>query len=310
MTGRVVTIGNFDGVHAGHRRIMRRVVEIAKANGWAPTVVTFDPHPARVLAPERAPKLMTTITRRSELMKAEGIEEIVVLPFTLDIARLTAEEFVDRILCDRLNARAVLVGENFRFGAKKAGDAALLSSLGGHRGFTTEVVPPVCRRGRTVSSSVIRELVGQGKVGLAGRLLERPFSLDGSIVSGHGVGSKQTVPTLNLSQDTDLIPATGVYITRSTDLEHPSRRWDSITNVGYRPTFGGEEHPTIETFLLGPLDEPSPGRIRLEFLRRVREERKFESPEALKAQIFRDVAVARRYLRRLAALAPAELKTL
>lgn len=297
MKGSVVTIGNFDGLHAGHRRIMRRVVEIARQHDWTPSVLTFDPHPTRVIAPARAPKLMTTVAQRESLMRAEDIENIVVLPFTADIACLTPEEFVRTILCGRLQAKAVLVGANFRFGSKQAGDVGTLAELGERYGFSTEVIPEVQRRGLTVSSSGIRRLIEEGRVGLACRLLERPYALEGDIVSGHGIGSKQTVPTLNLATSAELLPATGVYITRTFDLDD-RRQWDSITNIGYRPTFDDGHRLTIETFLLSSFTGETPRRIRLELLRRVREERKFESPEALKTQILKDVSRAQAYFRR------------
>ena len=293
-----VTIGNFDGVHAGHRHIMRRVAEIARANGWTATVLTFDPHPTRLVAPDRAPRLLTTLNRRQDLMRSAGIDRVAVLPFTPDIAKLTPEEFVKQILVDRLQARAVLVGDNFRFGNRAAGNTETLRELGKKYGFSTEIVNAVTRKNRIVSSSEIRRLVESGNVLLACRMLERPFALEGKIVPGHGVGSKQTVPTLNLATESEVVPARGVYITRTHDLDS-TREWESISNIGYRPTFGGESL-SIETFLLSPLTGDAPHEIRLEFLRRVRDERKFESPEALKQQILKDVARAKTYFRRLA----------
>jgi riboflavin kinase/FMN adenylyltransferase len=240
---------------------------------------------------------MTTPLGRAELMCEQGIDQVLILPFTPQIAALSAEQFVKDLLVARLGARAVLVGDNFRFGHKAAGNVQLLAAMGREYGFTTEVIPAVAWRGRIVSSSAIRELVRAGRVNLAGRLLRRAFSLEGAVVSGRGVGSKQTVPTLNLAPETGLLPATGVYVTRTRDLSD-DREWDSITNVGYRPTFGESDQVTVETFLLDPLEGAAPTRIRVEFLRRVREERKFGSPDELKAQIFRDVAAARRYFRR------------
>jgi len=292
-----VTIGNFDGVHAGHRQIMRRVAELAQAGGWTPTVLTFDPHPTKVVAPDRAPKLITAPEERARLMEREGIEAVVILPFTLDVARLEPEEFVRRILVEKLRVRAVVVGENFRFGHYAAGDTAMLRELGVQYGFTVDVTMTVRWRGWTVSSTEIRRRIEAGDVGHACRMLGRPFAIEGMVVHGQGVGSKQTVPTLNLAPGEGVIPARGVYITRT--REAGGRRcWNSITNVGIRPTFDGDRL-TIETFLLTALEGSSPEAIRVEFLRRVREERKFESPEALKAQILRDVGRAKAYFRRL-----------
>ena len=293
-----VTIGNFDGVHAGHRHLFRRVVEAARERNLRPVVLTFDPHPTRVVAPDRAPRLLMTIEERCALIIEQGIEEVIVLPFTSDVARLTPREFVERILVDSLGARLVLVGDNFRFGHKQAGDTQVLAELGAQYGYEIEIVDAVKRRGRVVSSTEIRRSIESGNVTLAGRLLERPYALSGEVVHGHGIGAKQTVPTLNLQTVAEVLPMVGVYITRTRDLDG-ARRWNSITNIGYRPTFNGDTL-TIETFLLEPLDDPSPSHIRVEFLRRVRGERKFESPEALKAQILRDAGRAQTFFRRLA----------
>lgn len=296
-----LTIGNFDGVHFGHRRILRRLKAIADERGWKASVLTFDPHPTRVVAPQRAPHLMTSPERRCELMAEEGIEQVLILPFTRELAQLSPEEFVSRLLVDRLGARAVLVGDNFRFGHRQAGNIRVLADLGRRLGFETEIVPAIRCRGRVVSSSGIRELIQAGRVSLAARLLQHPYGLEGEVVSGRGVGSKQTVPTLNLATTAELIPARGVYVTRTRDLDG-GRQWNSITNIGYRPTFGRSDELSIETFLLDPAAGDSPWRIAVEFLWRVRDERKFASPEELKAQILRDVGVAQRYFRHAKAL--------
>jgi riboflavin kinase / FMN adenylyltransferase len=297
----VLTIGNFDGVHLAHRRLLRTTAEIARGAGLRPAVLMFDPHPACVVAPERAPRLLTSIDERCELIQGEGIENILVQPFTQELARLTPEEFATQFLRDGLGARCVIVGENFRFGCKQAGDTNELRELGSRLGFQARLLETVRWRGRRVSSGEVRKLVAAGDVGIAGRLLERPYAISGDIVSGHGIGSKQTVPTLNLRTEAQVIPARGVYITRTTQTNDPggARQWASITNIGTRPTFGIDDALTIETFLLDPLEGATPERIRLEFLRRVRDERRFESPEALKAQILRDVGRAKAYFRRL-----------
>jgi riboflavin kinase/FMN adenylyltransferase len=247
-----VSIGNFDGVHFGHRKILRRV---------------------------------------------HAIEAVLILPFSEEVAHLTPEEFAQRLLVDAMQAKAVLVGDNFRFGHKAAGNVRMLAELGERLGFITEVVPAISCRGRVVSSSGIRDLIRAGNVSLAARFLLHPYGVEGQVVSGRGVGSKQTVPTLNLATAAEVIPAAGVYVTRTRDLEG-GREWHSITNAGYRPTFGESEQLTIETFLLDPLEGDTPARIRVEFLRRVRAERKFDSPESLRAQILKDVRTAQSYFRR------------
>jgi riboflavin kinase/FMN adenylyltransferase len=292
-----LTVGNFDGVHFGHRRILKQVVALAAERGWKSAVLTFDPHPTQVVAPDRTPVLLTSPAHRAELMGEEGIDEVLILPFTPEIAHLSAEDFVRQLLVDRLAVRAVLVGDNFCFGYRQSGNTRLLVELGARLGFETEIVPAVKWRGGMVSSSGIRALLKSGRVSLAARMLEHPYALDGAVVEGRGVGSKQTVPTLNLAPNGGMIPASGVYVTRAYDLAG-ARQWNAITNIGYRPTFGASDQLSIETFLLDPFTGDTPGRIRLEFLWRVRDERQFDSPAVLKDQILRDVGVAQRYFRR------------
>jgi riboflavin kinase/FMN adenylyltransferase len=292
-----LSIGNFDGVHAGHRKILRRVAALAREHGWKAAAMTFDPHPARVLTPARAPRLLSSIAERAEWMGAEGIDQVIVVPFDLDFARLTPEEFVAGILTGRLGIRAVVVGENFHFGRGHMGDIKTLKELGSRYGLLVEAVPPVRFRGHRVSSSAVRRLVEAGDVSRAGRMLERPYALSGNVVPGQGIGSRRTVPTLNLATTAEVIPARGVYITRTEDLKS-GRKYSSVTNVGIRPTFGGHAL-TIETHLLDHDDSPAPARIRVEFLYRLRPERKFPTPEELKVQILRDAARAQAYFRRL-----------
>ena len=295
----VVTIGNFDGVHLGHQALLRATVDAARERGLRPVVMMFDPHPVCLLNPERAPRLLTTPGERCALLAGLRIEDVLVLPFTAEVARLSPEEFAAQYLRDGLQARVVLVGRGFRFGYKQTGTAAVLADLGERLGFATQFVDEVAWRGRTVSASEVRKCVLAGDVSTACRLLGRPHAISGEVVHGHGIGSKQTVPTLNLQTQAQVIPAKGVYVTRTTDTVD-GRRWRSITNIGYRPTFGGDEQLSIETFLLDPLEGGTPASIRLEFLRRVRDERKFETVELLKAQILLDVRQARAYFRRLA----------
>jgi len=292
-----LTIGNFDGVHYAHQRIMRRVVEVARERGLTPSVLTFDPHPTRVVAPSRAPRLLSTPEQRLALMEAEGIEQVFLLPFDQHFSEMSALSFIHDLVLGKLHAKAVLVGSNFHFGHKQQGDTELLVRLGSQEHFYTEIVSGIQLRHRWVSSTEVRTLVEKGNVSMACRMLNRPYFVEGEIVRGHGIGSKQTVPTLNLKTAAEVLPANGVYVTRTEDLK-ADRQWDSITNIGTRPTFDGDAL-TIETFLLDPLEGDTPEAIRLEFLRRVRPEQKFASPEELKQQIFKDVGVAKKYLRRL-----------
>jgi riboflavin kinase/FMN adenylyltransferase len=299
---RAVTIGAFDGIHLGHRQLFESVQSIAAARGLKPAVLTFDPHPATIVAPERAPKLITTLDERRRLLAGLGMDEVHVVPFTPALSLLTPEQFVRQILIEQLQTKAVIVGANFRFGHQQAGHIDDLERLGAQLDFTVHAAPVLSWRGRKVSSTAIRQAITSGNLSLANRLLGRPYPLRGAVVPGHGIGSKQTVPTLNLDTPAELLPAHGVYITRTRDLDS-ARTWNSITNIGLRPTFSGDSL-TIETFLLDPFDGHTPAHIEVELLRRVREERKFPSPEALKAQIFADVSRAQAYFRRTAHLQP------
>jgi riboflavin kinase/FMN adenylyltransferase len=296
-----ITIGNFDGVHCGHRQILRRVIAVAREEGWKSAVLTFDPHPAKLVSPSTAPRLLTTLEERTRIILEQGIDEILVLPFTREIAALGPEDFVREILVDKLKARAVLVGANFHFGKRAAGNAGMLEELGQRFSFEAEIIEPVVWRKRVISSTEIRRSIEAGNVSLACRMLGRPYALRGVVVPGEGRGSKQTVPTLNLDTQAEVLPKSGVYVTRTRE-RGSAREWPSITNIGYRPTFDGQNR-TIETYLLSALDGPAPQEIAVEFLRWVRDERKFENADALKAQILRDVNRAQTYFRRLGQMA-------
>jgi riboflavin kinase / FMN adenylyltransferase len=292
-----ITIGNFDGVHCGHRQILRDVMTVAREEGWKSAVLTFDPHPAKLVAPANAPRLLTTIEERAQIILEQGIDQILILPFTPEVAALEPEDFVREILADKLKARAVLVGTNFHFGKRAAGNAALLEEFGDRFSFETEIIEPVVWRKRVISSSAIRGAIEAGNVSAACRMLGLPYALRGLVVPGEGRGSKQTVPTLNLDTRAEVLPKDGVYVTRTRE-RNGTREWPSITNIGMRPTFDGHNR-TIETYLLAPLDGAPPEEIAVEFLRWVREERRFDNAEELKAQILRDVNRAQTYFRRL-----------
>jgi riboflavin kinase / FMN adenylyltransferase len=291
-----LAIGNFDGVHLGHRTLLSETIVYASANGLIPAVLTFDPHPTAVVAPDRTPKAICSLDERLELLAKCGIDHILVLPFTADLSRLSPGEFVWQILVSLLDTRAVFVGNNFRFGNKKAGNCETLRQMGEENGFVCRFLQPVTYRGEVISSSAIREHVASGRVGKAGRLLGRCFSIRGPVVSGHGVGSKQTVPTLNLRPDPAQVLPRGVYVTETRDLD-TGARWDSITNSGIRPTFGGDE-VTVETFLLSPFEGQTPENISVSFRRFLRPERQFPDPQALRSQIMKDVGQAQAYWRR------------
>lgn len=295
-----LAIGNFDGVHLGHQALVAATVAYAEQVGFTPAVLTFDPHPTHIVAPQRVPLMICSLAERIRLLKEIGAREVHVEPFTNELAALTPREFVLQVLVEKLKAKAVFVGENFCFGAQKAGTPDVLRTLGAEFAFGTHFLPPVRYRHEIVSSSAIRRYLSEDRVSRANRLLTRCFSLSGPVVSGHGIGSKQTVPTLNLRPAPDQLVPRGVYVTETLELP-TGRRWQSITNAGVRPTFGGEEL-TVETFLLSPFEEPTPVNIRVEFRRFVRPEQQFPDPQSLKAQILRDVRLAQMYWRRVSRL--------
>lgn len=288
-----VTIGNFDGIHLGHRELLGRVVRSAGELGGTSVVVTFDPHPAQVLAPERAPKTLTPLALKARLIEQEGIELLAVIRFNRELSLLTPEEFVRSILVEKLRAAVVHVGSNFRFGHQRAGDTALLAELGRKSGFQVETLPMIKVRGHRVSSSQVRHFLSEGRVEMAGRMLERPYTVSGPIVTGEGVGHKKTVPTLNLGPVEQQLPKNGVYITRT---RVAGAMHDSVTNVGHKPTFG-HHHLTVETFLLNFRGEVQAEEMEIEFLHRLRDEIKFPDAEALKQQIQRDVQRSMKFFR-------------
>ena len=291
----VVTIGNFDGVHRAHQTLLRRVVEVARPQGLMATAVTFEPHPIRLLAPDHAPKLLTPLRRKVELIEATGIDLLVVLPFTRELARQSPLEFVRRVLVRPLRASSVHVGPNFRFGYRQSGDTEVLEALGNQEGFRVEVLPLIYVRGDRVSSTRIRELLTEGYVHKANRLLGRPFSCGGPIVAGMGVGRKHTVPTLNLAPIEEQLPKVGVYVTHALLGGVP---YDSVTNVGYKPTFG-DHRLTVETFLLDFSGQIEAADMEIEFLYRLRDEMKFQNPAILKVQIQEDARRSLKFFRLL-----------
>jgi len=295
--GSTLAIGNFDGIHLGHQAILQAAVARAREINAVATALTFDPLPQKVLRPETAPLRVSTTEQRLNCFAAMGMDAAVVLPFTLDLAKLTPQEFVDQILVRDLHVRAVFVGENFRFGHKQAGNARMLLLLGAERGFGVVIIPHVVYKSEVVSSTIIRREIASGDVAHAARLLGRPFTLSGKVVSGTGTGRRFTFPTLNLAPEQELLPDRGVYVTR-TRIDGESRTRRSVTNIGVRPTFNGSSL-SVETHVLEPLDEASPTRIEVEFWKRLREEKKFSGPEELRAQIARDIASANQFFTRL-----------
>jgi riboflavin kinase/FMN adenylyltransferase len=291
----VVTIGNFDGVHLAHQTLLRRVVEVARDRGAVATAITFDPHPIKLLAPEHAPKLLAPLQRKAAWIEATGVDLLVVLPFTRELAHHSPLEFVRRVLVNPLHCISVHVGPNFRFGYRQSGDNEILEELGRQEGFEVEVLPMLMVRGERPSSTRIRELLSEGQVNRACRLLGRPFSSKGPIVAGFGVGRKHTVPTLNLAPIEEQLPKIGVYVTRTilSGVRH-----DSVTNVGFKPTFG-DHRLTVETFLLDFSGDIQETEMEIEFLYRLRDEIKFQNPAILKVQIQEDARRSLKFFRLL-----------
>ncbi len=290
-----LAIGNFDGVHVAHQALIREVVRCASKNGLTPAVLTFDPHPTAVLAPDKVPLQIYSLEERLRLLEQAGAKKVFVQPFTPELAAYSPQRFVEEVLVRKLETKAVFVGENFRFGYRQSGTPEVFRHLGEEYGFTVSFMKPIAVRGEIVSSTAIRQYLVAGKVVRAGRMLGRCFTLRGAVVSGHGIGSKQTVPTLNVRPATDRVVPRGVFVTETRELRG-GRRWRSITNAGVRPTFGGDEL-TVETFLLEPLAGDTPGEIEITFRHFVREERPFPNANELKAQILKDVGRANAYWR-------------
>ncbi|MGA6987766.1 MAG: bifunctional riboflavin kinase/FAD synthetase [Terriglobales bacterium] len=295
----LVSVGNFDGVHRAHRHVIDEIVRRAKAANAQSVVVTFEPHPARILRPDHSFKLLTPLPEKLRLLEATGVDAVLLLPFSRDLSLMTPRQFAHDILKKRLHAREVHEGYNFHFGHKAAGNIQLLRELGKEKemGFEVHDYPEMRLRGEPVSSSHIRKLLSEGRVSRARHLLARPFSILSAAGRGRGYGAKYTVPTINLARYEEIVPKDGVYVTRT---RMGDECFDSVTNVGNRPTFGADSF-AIESHLLNfhPLELAAETEVELCFLDRLRDEIKFPSVEALKEQIGQDVGKAQKYLRRL-----------
>jgi riboflavin kinase/FMN adenylyltransferase len=293
----VLSIGNFDGVHLGHREILTAVVAEARAQGIKSVAVTFEPHPEHFLHPPSAPPILTPLAERVRLLASTGIDAVLALPFDAALAALPARAFVEQILVAGLKVRSLHEGGNFRFGHRAQAGVAELASFGTEFGFAVRVHKPVTVRGLEVSSSAIRERVAVGDLTRARWMLGRPFAVLSTQARGRGIGTRLLVPTVNLATYDGLLPAFGVYVTR---MKIAGRSFQAVTNVGNRPTFGAASF-AVESHILNfeplEIDENTP--IEQEFLFRLRGESTWPSPEALKAQIMKDVARSKRYFRRV-----------
>jgi len=291
-----VTIGNFDGVHLGHQRIIRGVIDRSRDTATKSMVLTFFPHPARILRPEQAPPLLMTLAQRLDSFRESGLEAALVLRFDAELAKVTAEDFVRQFLVDTLRAHTIMVGSNFRFGHKQAGDVKLLEELGRCWDFEVQVVPPVIQDGIVVSSTAVRCAVREGRMEDAARLLGRPFALAGETKTGTGQGRKLVVPTLNLATEQECLPKNGVY---ATETVVRGKTYRSATNIGVRPTFDGQRL-AIESHLFDFSENLTSGAMEVRFWKRLRDEKKFSGPEALREQVLRDINEAQAYFASLA----------
>jgi len=291
----VLTLGVFDGLHLGHQLIMKTVVDRAREAGAIPTVITFEPHPRAVLHPESAPPLLQTFDQKIEALGVLGIEQTIVIRFDKAFSAIRAEEFLREVVANRLQAKAVYLGRGFAFGHNREGDIKLLRSVSELLGFFADEVSEVRLRGRRIGSTRIRDLLQQGHVNLARRMLGRPYGVEGQVVRGASRGATLGFPTANLHPQNRVIPSGGVYVT-ATLIDGQWRR--SVTNIGTRPTFGDALEPSVETYVLGWSGDLYGDVLRVRFLHRLREEKKFSSIDELKTQIDRDVARAHRYFER------------
>lgn len=288
----VLTLGVFDGLHIGHQRIMETVVERAEAVGAVPTAITFDPHPRAVLHPESAPPLLQTLDQRLANFEVLGIEQAIVIPFTTEFSQQPAENFLSDIIRDRLHAKEVYLGKGFAFGKARGGNIDLLRQKSAELGFIADEVDEVQLRGIRISSSAIRKLLAEGKVNIARRMLGRPYGVEGVIIRGNRRGHTIGFPTANLKPHNRVIPRFGVYAT-ATLIDGTWRK--SITNIGVRPTFESDADPSIESYVFDFEGDLYGDVLRVRFLHRIRDEKKFNGIDELKAQIERDTQRARNY---------------
>jgi riboflavin kinase/FMN adenylyltransferase len=294
----VVSVGNFDGVHVAHQQVVSHMSERAHAIGGKAVVVTFEPHPFRILRPDVAPKLLAPLPVKLKLLEQTRVDAVLVLPFTRDLSMMPAHDFAKHVLASTLHAREVHEGYNFHFGHKAQGNVNTLGALGEELGFAVKIYPEQLLRGHHVSSSEIRKLIAEGRVERARALLGRPFSIVSNPGRGRGYGTQYTVPTVNLARYDELVPGNGVYITQ---MRINGECFEAVTNVGVRPTFGPDSF-AIESHLLNfhPIELLAQTEVELIFLKRLRDEKKFDSVEALREQIGKDVERAKRFFRMVA----------
>ncbi|HET7453584.1 MAG TPA: bifunctional riboflavin kinase/FAD synthetase [Thermoanaerobaculia bacterium] len=295
--GAVATIGNFDGVHLGHQKIMRAVVERARSESRPSVAITFEPHPLKVLHPELAPKMIQTLPQREEMLEALGVDALLIVPFTRDFSLTEPEDFVGGFLRRRLAVSAILLGSHFAFGRGKRGNLELLREMGPANGFTAQGIGEVFHEGRPIASTRIRQAIAGGDIRSANAMLGRPHAMDGVIARGDRMGRKIGYPTINLQPENELSPGDGVYFSR-VYFKSFGREFDCVTNIGRRPTVYENYETTIESFVLDFSSDVYGEKIRLFFHDRVRDEMTFPSMMSLTEQIGRDIEATRAYFSR------------
>jgi riboflavin kinase/FMN adenylyltransferase len=292
---KVVTLGVFDGLHLGHQLIMKTVVDRARVTNSVPTVITFEPHPRAVLHPASAPPLLQTLDQKIEAMDVLGIQQVIVIHFDQAFAQIRAADFLRDTIVDRLHAKEVYLGRGFFFGHNREGNIELLRRVSEQLGFVADEVPEVRLRGERIGSTVIRQLLLDGRVNLARRMLGRPYGVEGPVAKGDARGVQLGFPTANVQPHNRVIPRRGVYVT-ATLIGGQWRR--SVTNIGVRPTFGDALDPSVETHVINWSGDLYADVLRVRFLHRLRDEKKFRSIDDLKSQIERDVFRAQRFFDR------------
>lgn len=290
---RVLAIGNFDGVHLGHRALLERLAATARQHGLPPAVMTFEPHPRELFTPDQAPARLTSLREKLALLESCGVEEVYLLHFSRKLAGLTAEEFIDKVLVGGLSVRHLIIGDDFRFGKGRAGDFAMLQSAGQRHGFGVEAMHTIEIDGERVSSSAVRDALGTGNLEHAARLLGRPYSIAGRVVHGDKIGRKLGFPTANIQLKRKRVALTGVFAATVSGID--KRHLPGAASLGVRPTLGKGLRPVLEVHLFD-FDQQIYGRhVSVHLLHKLRDEAKYDSLEALTAQIARDVQATQDY---------------
>ena len=291
-----LTIGNFDGAHLGHQAMLRRLKNAATEQGLPACVMTFEPHPREFFAPDQAPTRLTSLREKLELLQGHGVDRVYLCRFNFDFARVTAEDFIQRILKRGLDVHWLLVGDDFRFGARRAGDSAMLRAAGRELGFEVAEMPSVDVGGLRVSSTMVRALLAEGRIESAARLLGRPYSISGRVVRGDQLGRKLGFPTANVQMKHNRPPLSGIFVAQVHGLSDGPR--PGVASLGVRPTVSGAGKPTLEVHLFDFDRDIYRSHVRVEFLDRLREERKYADLKALTRQIALDIERARQWFAR------------